>query len=177
MNLIVGAPWWLVVFLMLALVAAALEDALRFRISNITCVAVFAAALVAMAVHGLSWDLWQNALLCVAILAVGTMAFAAEWLGGGDVKLLAAIALWFDLSAAAGLIAAVFVAGGFVALLYITVRRLVNATRLSAARKGRVPYGLAIVAGAAFIFTSQISHRHSDPFLDRMRAIQEARHG
>jgi prepilin peptidase CpaA len=175
MNLIIGAPWWLVAFLVLVLIAAALEDALRFRISNITCAAVFAGALVAMALHGFAWDLWQNALLCLAILAVGTIAFAAGWLGGGDIKLLAAIGLWFDLSAAAGLIAAVFVAGGLVGLLYIGGRRLVHATRLSAARQAKIPYGLAIVAGTAFMLANQVSHRHADPFLDRLRATQSSR--
>ena len=37
MNLIVGAPWWLIIILMLALGAAAIEDAVRLRISNLIC--------------------------------------------------------------------------------------------------------------------------------------------
>ena len=84
MNLIIGSPWWLVALLMLALGAAAVEDALRFRISNLTCGAVLGAALVAIAVHGFSPGLWQNAAVFAAILALGTLAFAAGWMGGGD---------------------------------------------------------------------------------------------
>ena len=40
MNLVVGAPWWLLVLLALVLFAAAIEDAVRFRISNFTCLAL-----------------------------------------------------------------------------------------------------------------------------------------
>ena len=170
MNLIVGAPSWLILLLAMTLIAAALEDALRFRISNLACALVFVAALAAMGLHGLSWSLWQNALVCLAILTVGTMAFAAGWLGGGDIKLLAAIGLWLDLRSALGLIAAVFIAGGLVALAYILVRRIVPSRRKLDRRHSRVPYGLAIVAGAAFIFTIPLTDRRADPFMDRMRA-------
>ena len=169
MNLIVGAPSWLIVLLALTLVAAALEDALRFRISNLTCALVFVAALAAIGLYGFSSTLWQNALVCLAILAVGTLAFAAGWLGGGDVKLLAATGLWLDLRSAIGLIAAVFIAGGLVALAYILVRRIVPSRRKIDSRNSRVPYGLAIVAGAAFIFTVQLTDRHANSFLDKMR--------
>ena len=177
MNLIVAAPWWLVAFLMLALGAAAVEDALRLRISNLTCAAVLGGALIAMAIHGFSPDLWQNAVICLGILTVGAGVFSAGWLGGGDVKLLAAIGLWLDLSAGAGLLAAVFVAGGFVGLVYILGRRLLRAAQLTSARQAKVPYGLAIVAGALFIFTVQLSHRHANPFLDRLRAMETANRG
>jgi prepilin peptidase CpaA len=159
MNLALISPWWLTAVMVSALIAAAVEDAVRFRISNIICAAVFAAALVAMGLHGFSWSLWQNALVSFTILAVGTVAFAMKWLGGGDVKLLASIGLWIDLSSAAGLIAAVFVAGGLVAILYIGARRLFHDTKLSAARQAKIPYGLAVVAGALFIFTTQLSDR------------------
>ena len=168
MNLIIGSPWWLVALLALALAAAAVEDALRLRISNLTCAAVFAGAVAAMAVHGFSSDLWQNALVCLAILAVGTMAFAAGWLGGGDIKLLAAIGLWIDLRAATGLITAVFIAGGLVALVYLVVRQVVPSRRAIDSRHSRIPYGLAIVAGAAFVFTIQLSDRRTDPFLGKL---------
>jgi len=174
MNLIVGSPWWLVAFLMLALGAAAVEDALRFRISNLTCGAVFGAALVAVAVHGFSPGLWQNVAVFAAVLALGTLAFAAGWLGGGDVKLLASIGLWFDLRAATGLIAAVFIAGGLVAIVYIVARRVVRAARPSTRRHAKVPYGVAVVAGAIFVFGTQLSHRPQTTYVDRLRAMEAA---
>jgi prepilin peptidase CpaA len=174
MNLIVGSPWWLIALLMLALGAAAVEDALRFRISNVTCGAVFGAALVAIAVHGFSPGLWQNAAVFAAILALGTLAFAAGWMGGGDIKLLASVGLWLDLRAVVGLIAAVFIAGGLVAIVYIVARRVVRAARPSTSRHGNVPYGVAVVAGAILIFGMQLSHRPQTTYVDRLRAMEAA---
>jgi prepilin peptidase CpaA len=174
MNLIVAAPWWLIALLMLALGAAAVEDAVRYRISNLTCAAVLIAALVAVAVQGFSSGLWQNFALFAAFLAVGTLAFAAGWLGGGDVKLLASIGLWLDLRAAVGLIAAVFIAGGLVALVYIVARRMVHAAGPSIGRHAQIPYGLAVVAGALFMFGTQLSHPHPTKYVDRIRAMEAA---
>ncbi|HEU4695934.1 MAG TPA: prepilin peptidase [Sphingomicrobium sp.] len=156
MNLITTSPTWLVIVLMLTLAAAAIEDAVRLRISNITCGAVFIAALVAMALHGFSFSLWQNAVVCIAILVLGTPAFAAGWLGGGDVKLLAALGLWFNLQAALSLVAAVFIAGGVVALMFILVRF----ARRDRRKERRIPYGLAIAIGAVAIFGMQLHQRN-----------------
>lgn len=155
MNLIPVSPTWLVIVLMLALAAAAIEDAVRLRISNLTCGIVFVTAVLAMAVHGFSPSLWQNALVCIAILVVGTPAFGAGWLGGGDVKLLAALGLWFNLHAALSLIAAVFIAGGVVALLFMMVRLL----RRDRRKDRRIPYGLAIAIGAVAILGMQLQER------------------
>jgi prepilin peptidase CpaA len=172
MNLIVGAPVWLSIFLFAALALAALEDAIRLRISNITCLAVFVGALVAMALHGFVPGLWQNALICVAVLAVGMPAFAAGWFGGGDIKLLAAIGLWLDLRAATGLLAAVFVAGGVLGLVYLTARRVTRPNPRSPSDYSKVPYGLAIVFGALFVFGTQLSQPTANPFIEHMKAIE-----
>lgn len=171
MNLIVGAPTWLVAFLFLVLAAAAIEDAWRLRISNVTSLAVVVGALVAVAVHGLSPSLWQNAVVFVVILFLGTAAFAAGWLGGGDVKLFAAIGLWADLQAAVGLVVAILLAGGFVAIFYLVGWRLMRRERGS---DRRLPYGLAIVAGAIFIFGTQISARPSNPYVEHLRELRAA---
>src|SRR5947209_795149 len=172
MNLIVGSPWWLIALLFLALVAAAVEDGLRLRISNLTCAAVVIGAIVAAASHGFSSTLWQNVVVCLVILAAGTAAFAAKWLGGGDVKLLAAIGLWLDLKAATGLIAAVFLAGGVVAIIYIAARRLAHRRGQAHRTDGRVPYAVAIAIGAMFIFTTQLRERPANPFLEHLRAAR-----
>jgi prepilin peptidase CpaA len=163
MNLIVGAPSWLVLLLALALLAAAAEDAIRLRISNLTCAAVLAGALLAMVLQGFSLSLWQNLALCIGILSIGTPMFAAGWMGGGDVKLLAALGVWLDLQSAIALLAAVFLAGGAIAAIYIAVRRIRGAPKEKRA-SGRIPYGLAIVAGAAFVFGLQLSQARSDPY-------------
>jgi prepilin peptidase CpaA len=174
MNLIVGTPSWLIAVLILALLAAAIEDAVRLRISNLTCAVVALAAIVAAAMHGFSPSLWQNAVVFIALLAAGTGAFAAGWMGGGDVKLFAAAGLWFTLSSAVALITAVFLAGGVVALISIVIRRLVRRDQSTKARSGRIPYGLAITAGAAFVIAVQLNSRPTNPFIERMRAAEAA---
>lgn len=175
MNLIVGSPWWLIAFVVLALIAAAIEDTLRLRISNATCLAVFVAALVAMGIHGFSTSLWQNWAIAIAILAIGTPAFSAGWFGGGDVKLLSAIGLWINLRAVIGLISAVFIIGGVVALIYIFARRFTRSAQGTKSRDRRVPYGLAIVAGAVFVFATQLTERPSNPYIEHLKAIEAAK--
>lgn len=157
MNLLIGAPLWLVIVLGVLLAAAAVEDALRFRISNLTCAGVLAAAVCAAVLEGVSVELWQNLAVFAILLVLGTAAFAAKLLGGGDVKLFAALGLWFDLSSAVWLVALVFLAGGAVAIAYLLARPW----RRAPAKDRRVPYGIAIaIGGLAVIATSRGTFEH-----------------
>jgi prepilin peptidase CpaA len=162
MNLIVGLPLWLTILLGLALAAAATEDAVRLRISNLSCALVFISAIVAMALHGFSWSLWQNVVVFAAILAVGTIAFSAGLVGGGDVKLFAAVGLWVDLKTALGLVAAISICGGVLAVAYLGFSAVRGRSKVRG-RARRVPYGLAIVGGAAFIMALQLMHQDARP--------------
>ena len=130
-----------------ALAGAAIEDGWRLRISNLTCLAVLVLALAAAAIHGFSAEMWENLLVCCALLALGTFAFSTGALGGGDVKLLASLGLWVDLRGALGLLASVFLTGGIVALLFILGRALFRSNVKAHRRERRIPYGIAIVAG------------------------------
>jgi prepilin peptidase CpaA len=145
LNLITGAPVWLLAILVVALVAGAVEDALRLRISNITSLVVLASGICAAVIEGPSISLWQNAAVFVGILMLGTAAFAAGMLGGGDVKLLAASAIWVDLRHAVWLLVLIFLAGGVLALLYLLSRPF------RAQQSKRIPYGIAIAVGAIAI--------------------------
>jgi prepilin peptidase CpaA len=159
MNLVAAAPMWLLGLLAAALAVAALEDAIRLRISNLSVAGVLVAALIAMGLQGFPLELWQNWVVFAAILVIGTPLFAAGKVGGGDVKLLAAVGLWVDLPTSVWLVAAVFLAGGVLAILFIAARLLSRSRQ----RQGKdkigakgIPYGLAIVAGAAFVFSVQL---------------------
>jgi len=154
-NLITGSPLWLMIVLLAAIVAAAIEDAMRFRISNVTCLVVLLAAVVAMGAHGFPLSLWQNALVFVAVLALGTPLFAAGKMGGGDVKLLACLGLWVNFGAAVWLLVATLVAGGVLALGFIAARPL-RAGNAGKPVSRNIPYGLAIAAGACLTFASQL---------------------
>jgi len=156
MNLFASVPIWLVAWLAAALAVAAIEDAVRLRISNVSCLAVFLGAVVAMGLAGFPLALWQNWLVFAVLLILGTFLFASGKVGGGDVKLLAAVGLWVDLRSAVWLLAAVFLAGGLLAIGFIIARLLFRARggKKKIGSKG-IPYGLAIVTGAAFVFLAQ----------------------
>ena len=153
MNLVVEAPQWLALALALLLVAGAVEDSARLRISNITCALIFVAALAAMAVVGIEWALWQNVVVFVVLMALGTLLFASGKFGGGDVKLLATTGLWFDMRGGLLMLTIVLLAGGVLALLILAVRMLgwsegaIARVRLLKAGSG-IPYGVAIATGA-----------------------------
>lgn len=153
MNLAAEAPSWLALVLAALLIAAAAEDAALLRISNLTCAAVLAAGLVAAVVDGPELSLWQNFAMLAGLLLVGMPLFAAGKLGGGDIKLLAATGFWFDLMGALHMLAAVFIAGGILALLLIGFRMfgwgegVLNRVRVLRPGSG-IPYGVAIAAGA-----------------------------
>jgi prepilin peptidase CpaA len=158
-NLASTAPLWLVALLVICLGLAGIEDAVRLRISNLTCLAIVLAALIAMGLEGFPVELWQNLLVFVAVLALGTLAFAAEVLGGGDVKLLAALGLWMNFRGAVWLIAAVFLAGGILAVLYVVGRKFKRSKPKSRSER-RIPYGIAIAAGALFVMAAQRPEVH-----------------
>lgn len=160
MNLAAEAPGWLALVLALLLLAAAAEDAARLRISNVTVVLVVVGAIVAAIAVGPEFRMWQNLAVFAALLAVGTPLFAAGKLGGGDVKLLAATGLWFDLGGALGMLLAVVLAGGVLALLILAVRLFGWSEgvlrRVQVLRPGAgIPYGVAIAAGALIAMALQ----------------------
>ena len=152
MNLLATAPTWLALCLAALLIAAAIEDAVRMRISNILCLGVFAGAIVAMIVGGFEVALWQNALLFAALLGVGTLLFGIGKMGGGDVKLLASVGLWCSLKTALTLLPAVFITGGLLALLILAARTIAPkgaGARVIVLKPGSgIPYGIAIAAGS-----------------------------
>jgi prepilin peptidase CpaA len=156
MNLLALAPTWLIALLYGLLVLAALEDGWRMRISNWTSGAIAVAAFVAVGLAGPISGLWQNLALFVGVLAVGTLLFSRKIMGGGDIKLLAAAALWCNLSAGWKMLVAVAIAGGIEALLLILLRKL-NWSEAAGdrfpmlRRRGGIPYGIAIAAGVILV--------------------------
>ena len=160
MNLAWFAPQWLAFLFAILLVAAAVEDAVRLRISNITVGLVLLGAIITAFVLGIEPRMWQNLALLVAALLVGTPLFGRGILGGGDVKLLAATFAWFNLSAAPTVLMAVALSGGVLALLVIALRSFnwSDKTRQRAVvlqRRGGIPYGVAIAAGALITMALQ----------------------
>lgn len=151
MNLFAASPQWILWLLVALLAAAAVQDAVELKISNALTVPVFALALVAMLSAGLSPDLWENFAVFAAVLLGGTFLFARHMLGGGDVKLLAAVAVWADGGTALRLLVMIAMAGGILALATLFLRTVVSdriAARVKTLQpRAGIPYGIAIAAG------------------------------
>ena len=95
---------------------------------------------------------WPQAVaIAAAVFALGWFCFARDWMGGGDVKLLAGVSLWAGPTLLPGFLLVAALCGGGLSLVLLAAARLrAPATagdgRL-AWRAQRVPYGLAIATG------------------------------
>lgn len=136
------------------LAVAALQDLWKLRISNVFPALIIALYPVWLIISGFEGDIWQNAVLFAIMLAIGAFLFARHWFGGGDVKLFAAAALWFDFSGGLALVVYVTVGGGLLSLIFIALRRLTptlvrdHSGWMALKTRGPIPYGLAIACGA-----------------------------
>ena len=157
MNLFGTAPDILLWLLAAALVAASIQDAVQLKISNLIVLAVLLLAVAAALTAGLEIAVWQNLAVFALVLALGTLLFSRGILGGGDVKLLAAVALWTDFADAIRLIASIFIFGGVLALVIVLGRAVAPASlsaRVAVLKpKAGIPYGIAIAAGTLFMIT------------------------
>jgi prepilin peptidase CpaA len=84
--------------------------------------------------------------------------FALDMLGGGDVKLLAAVALWLGMNKLAALLILVGIGGGVFALVWLAMRWLIR-TRLrdrelprSLQAHAPLPFALPIMIVAVLLF-------------------------
>jgi len=156
MILLASAPTWLAAIFFLLLLLSALEDLWRLEIADWFSGGVAVGAFLALGMEGLAVGVWQNLLLFAGVLGLGTLLFVRGLMGGGDVKLLAASALWFDLDLGWKMLVAVAIAGGLEALAVMLLRlfpwpQSIRA-KLAVLRRGeQLPYAVAIAAGVAFI--------------------------
>jgi prepilin peptidase CpaA len=143
-----------------ALTYAAVMDVFTMTIPNRISLALLAMFPVAAIFGGLSMHLALMHLAAFAIvLAFGIGLFAFNLLGGGDAKLLAVSALWIGFEQLLPFIMAVTIAGGVLAVLFLSFRRLPVgglvlpewAARLHKSGNG-IPYGLAICAGGLLVY-------------------------
>jgi prepilin peptidase CpaA len=142
----------LLVALAAILVFAAVVDVRTFTISNRLNLTVALLAPVYWASVALSpWPgiaVQVAAAATVFILLAG--AFYAGMMGGGDVKLAAALALWFSPFTTIHFLVLTSLAGGVLTLVVLAVHR-------ARKREGRpeIPYGVAIAFGGLAILTQR----------------------
>ncbi len=151
----------------LLLCTAAAFDAWKFIIPNAITVALMAlfVATSLLLPFDMSWRDWASHFGAAGlVLAGGAVMFAFNKLGGGDVKLITAVAFWAGIEHLADLLLYIAVAGGALAIGLMVVRRVLIAvmtagslTKLALPRvllSGEpIPYGLAIAPSAIFVGT------------------------
>ncbi len=137
-----------------AVIGAAVQDIRARTISNLWPLAIVILFIPAYALGIVAGALWSHALHFLIALGAGMALFALGWFGGGDAKLYAAVALWFDLGRALPLLLFVALAGVVLALLHITavLMRRTGGTGSRSVREGKIAYGVAIAIGTAAMF-------------------------
>jgi prepilin peptidase CpaA len=142
----------LLAVLALLLVVAAVIDVRTYTISNRLNLAVASIAPLYWLSSGL--PLWPGVAIQLAlgagVFALLAIAFYVGMMGGGDVKLAAAIALWFPPAATLGFLVYMSLAGGIVTLGVVALHKL-----RSKEGKPEIPYGVAIAIGALAILAQR----------------------
>lgn len=138
----------LLVALAIALLVAAATDWRRRQIDNWLNLAIVLGAPVFWWASGLS--LWPGVAIQlgigVAAFAVFAAFFALKWMGGGDVKLLTALALWIEPTWFVKLLIMMALVGGALTIL-------MGAWHIMRRQKDRlaIPYGVAIAIAGLWV--------------------------
>lgn len=141
----------LLIALAIALVFAAVTDLRSRTISNRLNIGIVVAAPVFWWTSGLA--LWPDVAIQLGV-AVGVFAvlcglFAAGLMGGGDVKLLTALALWIEPNAFMQLLIIMAIAGGVLTIAMGAWHFLQNQKERLA-----IPYGVAIAFGGLWVLAT-----------------------
>jgi len=134
--------------LALLLVVAAVIDVRTFTISNRLNLAVaLMAPLYWWSAHLPLWpDIGIQVAIAAGVFALLAVAFYAGMMGGGDVKLAAALALWFSPVMTVNFLIWMSIGGGVLTAVVLVLHR----TRKKPG-KPEVPYGVAIAFGGLVI--------------------------
>jgi prepilin peptidase CpaA len=133
----------LLVFDALLLVAAA-SDVRRYQIPNVLPVALAAAGLILAFPAAPAAALSRAASVAVVCVVVGGL-WLRGLMGGGDLKLLMACAIWIPLGELATFALALGLASGAQGMAALVWARAQGGSPLAAARQ-RLPYGVSIAA-------------------------------
>ncbi len=135
---------------------ALVTDLHTFRIPNRLCLALVLLYPAHLMTSGIAVD-WPGGLLVAALIFLaGLVPFSAGWMGGGDVKLMAATALWLGPQGVLPFLAVTGLVGGVIAAVMLTQLRffvaraaeVVGLSEIGELLLGRsIPYGVAVALG------------------------------
>jgi prepilin peptidase CpaA len=144
--------WFLLGLLVLLLLAASWCDLKTRTIPNSLNLAIALLAIPFWWSVGLA--LWPDAAIQIGVallvFALFAIAFALGAMGGGDVKLVGALALWLPFPAVVLLLFVMSVAGGVLTLaMYLRHKLARNRGQLE------IPYGVAIAFGGLWLISER----------------------
>ena len=142
----------------LLLLAASCCDVMKLRIPNLIPIGLVALFALQLIIGRGVQDPLDHLLAMALTLLILLPVFALNMLGGGDVKLLAAVALWLGTNKLAALLILVGIVGGIFALFWLALRWLIriglrdrNLPR-SLQAHAPLPFALPIMAVAVLLF-------------------------
>lgn len=127
------------------LLCAAASDIRDYRIPNLLPALLAIAGVTLAAPHSLGEALSRSGSLALVSLIAGAL-WLRGLLGGGDLKLLAACAVWIPLGGLPTFALALGLASGVQGLVALTFARVIQRAPVASAVRGRLPYGLSIAA-------------------------------
>ena len=140
---------------------AAASDLLTMTISNRVSLALAAGFLALALLSGMGlYDILSHVGAGATILAVAFACFAMGWVGGGDAKVAAAVALWFGFGHLLNYLIYASLFGGALTLLLLQFRQwplpypFVGQAWLIKlhAKDSGIPYGIALAVSALMIY-------------------------
>ena len=138
----------LVGILAIMVVLAAASDIRKREIANGLNAAIALLAIPYWWVSGLA--LWPDVVIQIgiglAVLGIFYIAFEFGWMGGGDVKMLAGVALWLPPLAVVVLLVIMSLAGGL-----LTAGMWIRHRLSKAEHQLEIPYGVAIAIGSLWL--------------------------
>jgi len=134
------------------LVAAAVCDLKRREIPHWCVIAIALLALPFWWATGLAiWpDMAVQIGVALGVFAVFALMFALGWMGGGDVKLLGAVALWLPWQAMILLLIIMSIAGAVLTLSMVAWSRMRRASATP-----EIPYGVAIAFAGLWLISER----------------------
>ena len=141
----------LLALLAIILVAAAIIDIRTFTISNRLNLAVALLAPLYWLSIGMGLaEIGMQIAVAIGVFVLLAIAFYLRMMGGGDVKLASAIALWFAPQGTMRFLVYMSVAGGILTLAVVGLHKLRKKEG-----KPEIPYGVAIAFGALTILAQR----------------------
>lgn len=153
---------------------AAASDLLTMTISNRVSLALAAGFFVLAFAAGIPpYDMLLHVAAGATLLTVAFVCFAMGWVGGGDAKVAAAVALWFGFAHLLDYLLYASLFGGALTLLLIQFRQWPLPYGLAGqawlvrlhAKESGIPYGIALALAGLLVY----------PETDWVKAIEIAR--